>query len=304
MRIAIFGSGGVGAYFGGRLAAAGEDVTFVSRGDKLAAMQQHGLEIDSPHGHLKLEHVQATDRVDAIGPVDIVLLTVKIYDLDRAAATLSPLVGPNTAVITVQNGVEAADVVARHVSRAHVAPGVAYIVAHVDRPGHVQHTVAQQLIFGELDGSRSDRLNAFQAACTRAGFQAIVSTQIETDLWVKFIRLATWSGLGSSMRSPMGVIRSQPDALEMMFAAIEEAIAVGRAKGIVLPPDLVEGTKKLLFNFPAESKSSLLEDLEHGRRLELPWLSGAVARLGREVGVPTPIHQFFTTVLTPFVNGR
>lgn len=304
MRIAIFGSGGVGAYFGGRLAAAGEDVTFIARGKQLSALQEHGLEIESPNGHLNLASVRATDRIDSIGPVDIVLLTVKLYDLDAAAATLAPLMGPDTAVVTLQNGVEASQIVARHVGAHHVVGGVAYIVALVDRPGHVHHTVAQQLLFGEADGSRSPRLTAFEAACVRAGFQAVASTHIDTDLWVKFIRLATWSGMGSALRSPMGVIRDQPDALEMMIGGIDEAIAVGHARGIALPPNLVDETKKMLSNFPAESKSSMLEDLERGRRLELPWLSGAVVRLGREVGVPTPIHHFITTVLTPFVNGQ
>lgn len=303
MRIAIFGSGGVGAYFGGRLAAAGEEVTFIARGKQLSALQQHGLEIESPNGHLTLASVRATDRIDSIGPVDIVLLTVKLYDLDEAAATLPPLIGPDTAVITLQNGVEAAAIVAPHVGAAHVVGGVAYIVALVDRPGHVHHTVAQQLLFGEADGSRSPRLAAFEAACVQAGFQAVASTQIDTDLWIKFIRLATWSGMGSVMRSSMGVICEQPDALEMMLRAIDEAIAVGRARGIVFPASVVEDTKKLMFNFPAASKSSMLEDLERGRRLELPWLSGAVVRLGEEVGVPTPTHQFITTVLTPFAQG-
>jgi 2-dehydropantoate 2-reductase len=303
MKIAVLGSGGVGAYFGGRLAAAGEDVTFIARGAQLAALQQHGLEIESPNGDLRLEQLRATDRLDSIGAFDVVLLTVKMYDVDTAAAALPPLIGRDTVVITLQNGVEAVEMVAHHVGADHVAGGVAYVVVVVDRPGHLRHTAAQQLVFGERDGSRSARLVAFEQACVRAGFQATASPHIETDLWIKFIRLSTWSGMTSVMRSPMGVIRHQPDALQMMLAAIEEAIAVGRAGGIVFPPTVVDDTKKLIYNFPAESKSSMLEDLERGRRLELPWLSGAVVRLGREAGVPTPIHQFITTVLTPFVQG-
>lgn len=303
MRIAIFGSGGVGAYFGGRLAAAGEEVTFIARGSHLQALRRDGLEIESPNGHLRLPTVQATDRIETIGPVDVVLFTVKLYDVDTAAATLGPLIGPGTAVITLQNGVEAMDMVAHHVGPEHVVGGVAYIVVVVDRPGHLRHTTAQHVLFGERDGSRSARLIEFEEACVRAGFQATASTNIETDLWIKFIRLATWSGMTSVMRSPMGVIRHQPDALEMMLSAIDEVIAVGRARGIVFPSTVVDDTKKLIQNFPAESKSSMLEDLERGRHLELPWLSGAVVRLGSEVGVPTLIHQFITTVLTPFVQG-
>ncbi len=304
MRIAIFGSGGVGAYFGARLAAAGEEVTFIARGPQLTALRRQGLDIDSPNGNLRLPSLRATDHAATIGPVDVVLFTVKMYDVDTAASTLGPLLGRDTVVITLQNGVDAVDMVARHAGLDHVAGGVAYIVVVVDRPGHLRHTAAQQLVFGERDGSRSLRLVAFEEACRRAGFQGTASTHIETDLWIKFIRLSTWSGMTSVMRSPMGVIREQPDALAMMMSAIDEAVAVGRARGIVFPATVIDDTKKLILNFPAESKSSMLEDLERGRRLELPWLSGAVVRLGAEVGVPTPIHQFITTVLTPFVNGQ
>ncbi len=303
MKIAIFGSGGVGGYFGGRLAAAGEDVTFLARGAHLAALQQDGLHIESPAGSLHLPTVQATDRPQAVGPVDVVLFTVKLYDADAAAATLAPMIGPDTVVITLQNGVDAVDMVARHVGRDHVAGGAAYVVVVVDKPGHLRHTAAQKLVFGEPDGTRSRRLVAFEDACIRAGFLAKASTEIETDLWIKFVRLSTWSGMTAVTRSPMGVIRADQDLFAMMMAAIDEIIAVGRARGIRFPDTLIDDTLKLIHNFPAASKSSMLEDLERGRPLELPWLSGAVVRLGREVGVPTPTHQFIATVLNPFMKG-
>jgi 2-dehydropantoate 2-reductase len=247
--------------------------------------------------------VQATDRPQAIGPVDVVLFTVKLYDVDQSAAALAPLIGPGTVVVTMQNGVDAMNMVARHVGDAHVAGGAAYIVAVIDKPGHIRHTAAQQLVFGERDGRRSDRLVAFEQAGVRAGFQAQASTDVDAALWTKFVRLATWSGMTTVTRSPMGVVRDNPATFEMMMAAIGEVIAVGKAKGIGFPPDLMDGTLALIRNFPAGAKSSMLEDLERGRRLELPWLSGAVVRIGKEVGVPTPIHQFITTVLTPFVGG-
>lgn len=303
MKIAVFGSGGVGGYFGGRLAAAGENVTFLARGAHLNALQHAGLHIESPLGSLHLPKVQATDRPQAIGPVDVVLFTVKLYDVDASAATLAPLIGPETVVITLQNGVDAVDMVARHVGDAHVAGGAAYIVAVIDKPGHIRHTTAQQLVFGERDGRRSDRLVAFAEAGIRAGFQAKASEDVEADLWTKFVRLATWSGMTTVTRSPMGVVRDTPATFELMMAAIEEVIAVGRAKGVKLPADLMDTTLTMIKTFPASSKSSMLEDIERGRRLELPWLSGAVVRIGKEVGVPTPIHQFITTILTPFVNG-
>lgn len=303
MKIAIFGSGGVGAYFGGRLAASGEDVTFLARGAHLAALQQGGLHIESPLGNLDLPKVQAADRPQAIGPVDVVLFTVKLYDVESSAATLSPLIGPDTVVITLQNGVDAMDMVAKHVGAEHVAGGAAYIVAVIDKPGHIRHTTAQQLVFGERDGRRSDRLVAFEQACLRAGFQAEASTDVEAALWTKFVRLATWSGMTAATRSTLGVLRDHPETYDMMLAAIEEVIAVGRAKGVKFPGDIMESTIKLMKGFPPQSKSSQLEDLERGRRLELPWLSGAVVRIGKEVGVPTPIHQFINAILTPFVSG-
>jgi 2-dehydropantoate 2-reductase len=304
VKIAIFGSGGVGGYFGARLAAAGEDVTFLARGAHLKAMQDSGLHIDSPNGNIDLPKVQATDRPQAIGPVDVVLFTVKLYDVDTSAATLQPLIGPNTVVITLQNGVEAIDMVAKHVGADHVAGGAAYIVVVIDKPGHLRHTTAHSLVFGERDGRRSDRLVAFEEACTRAGFKGKASTEVETDLWVKFVRLSTWSGMTTVTRSPMGVVREDPALFQMMMDAIDEAIAVGKARGIVFPPDIIETTLGMIKGFPPNSKSSMLEDLERGRPLELPWLSGAVARLGKAAGVPTPTHHFITTVLTPFASGR
>ena len=217
---------------------------------------------------------------------------------------MAPLIGPDTVVITLQNGVEAVDMVARHVGADHVAGGVAYVVATVDAPGHVRHTTADRLVFGEMDGRLSDRLRAFQAAGQRAGFVAELSPRIQTDLWVKFVRLGTWSGMTAVTRSPMGVIRDDPTLLAMMDAALDEAMAVGRARGITFPDDLVAGTQHMVRTFPPESKSSLLVDLEHGRRLELPWLSGAIARMGRELGVPTPVHAFIAAVLGPHQEGR
>ena len=303
MKIAIFGSGGVGGYFGGRLAAAGEDVTFIARGTHLAALQQGGLHIDSPNRALHLSTVQATDDPAMVGPVDVVLFTVKLYDVDAAAAALKPMIGPNTVVITLQNGVDAVDMVAKHVGAEHVAGGVAYIVIVIDQPGHLRHTTAQQLVFGERDGTRSPRLVAFEEAGIRAGFQATASTTMETDLWIKFVRLATWSGMTTVTRSSMAVVRDNAELFAMMMAAIDETIAVGRARGILFPPTLVDDTLALIRSFPATSKSSMLEDFERGRRLELPWLSGAVVRLGKAVGVPTPTHQFIAAVLQPFVNG-
>lgn len=302
MRITIFGAGAVGGYFGGRLLAAGEDVSFIARGTHLAALRQHGLRITSPKGSFEGQ-VVATDDPAQVGPVDVVIFTPKLYDVEPAAEGLKPLIGPDTVIITLQNGVETVGMVARHVGESHVAGGLAYVVAVVDEPGHIRHTTADRLVFGEADGRQSERLRRFQDAGRRAGFVADLSQHIDVDLWVKFVRLSTWSGMTTATRASMGVIRQHPDLLAMMDAALAEAMAVGRARGITFPDGLVEGTQEMVRNFPAESKSSMLEDLERGRRLELPWLSGAVTRMGKESGVPTPTHAFINAILLPHVAG-
>jgi 2-dehydropantoate 2-reductase len=206
-------------------------------------------------------------------------------------------------VVTLQNGVDAVDMVARHVGAGHVAGGTAYIVAVVDRPARIRHTAGDRILFGEPDGIRSPRLAAFEAAGRSAGFSATASTDVIVDLWTKFVRLSTWSGMTAVARSPMGTIRSDPALMAMMMAAFDEAVAVGRARGIRLAENIRDETLTMVRGFPEQTRSSMLEDLERGRRLELPWLSGAVLRLGRELGIPTPMHQFITTVLTPHVGG-
>jgi 2-dehydropantoate 2-reductase len=303
MRIAVMGTGGVGGYFGGRLAASGPDVTFIARGAQLEALRARGLRLQSPKGDLALDSVRATDDPSTIDPVDVVLFTVKMYDVDDAARAVRPLLGPNTVVVTLQNGVEAVEMVSRHVGRNHVAGGVAYIAAVGVQPGVIQHTALDTLIFGELDGSRSGRLEALLRACQTAGFQAVLSENIEVDLWSKFSRLSVFSGMTAVTRSPIGVLRSDPALLAMLRSACEETMAVGRARDVPLPPALMDDILKMVHALPPVAKASMLEDLERGKRLELPWLSGAVVRLGAESGVATPIHHFITTVLAPFVNG-
>jgi 2-dehydropantoate 2-reductase len=303
MKIAIIGAGGVGGYFGGRLAATGEDVHFIARGSHLRAMQTAGLRVHSPKGDLQLPRVKATDDPTTIGPCDVVLFTVKMYDVEQAAALLPPLLGPDTAVITLQNGVEAVDILSRHIPRAHVVGGVAYVASVISEPGVIRHTALDMLIFGELDGGGSTRLQKLAEAGTRAGFQTKLSDKIEVDLWAKFARLSVFSGMTAVTRSPLGVIRADPEIAAMMKSAIQESLQVARAHGVPLADPVMKEIMGMVAGMPAESKSSMLEDLERGRRLELPWLSGAVVRLGREASVPTPIHQFIATVLKPFVNG-
>jgi 2-dehydropantoate 2-reductase len=304
MRIAIVGSGGVGGYFGGRLAASGADVVFVARGAHLNALKTSGLRLESPKGDLHLARVNATDDTVTIGAVDIVLFAVKLYDADSAAAQLPPLIGPDTAVVPLQNGVDSVAVVSAAVGRSHVAGGVAYVAAVVPEPGVIRHTAMDHLIFGELDGAKTPRLESLVDACRQGGFQATLSEQIEVDIWSKFVRLSVFSGMTAVTRSPIGPLRDDPDLFAMMQAAYLETMAVARARGIALPARVFEEMMAMTQGLPPQAKSSMLEDLERGKPLELPWLSGAVVRIGREVGIETPIHRFIATVLKPHVNGR
>lgn len=304
MRIAIIGAGGVGGYFGARLQASGTDVAFVARGAHLKAMQARGLRVEAAKGGIHLETVTATDDPKTIGPVDVVLFTVKLYDSESAGAMLPPLIGPQTVVVTFQNGIDAAQPLVNAVGRDHVAGGVAHVQAAITEPGVIRHTALAQLIFGELDGKKTPRLEALYDACKRAGFDAKLSDAIQNELWLKFVRLTALSGMMAVTRSPLGVLRDDPDLWAMLQAAIMEAMGVAHAKGVTFPPNAFTEMVRHIGGLPPQAKSSMLEDLEHGRRLELPWLNTTLARLGDEMGVPTPIHRFIATALKPFINGK
>jgi len=304
VRIAIVGAGGVGGYFGARLAASGTEVVFIARGAHLKALQTAGLRVVSPKGDVHLPHVVATDDPAAIGPVDVVFFTVKLYDSGSASALLPQLLKPQTAVVTFQNGIDSVELLATAVGREHVAGGVAHVQAAVVEPGVIRHTALDLLIFGELDGSKSARLQALHDCCLGAGFDAKLSDRIQDELWLKFVRLTSLSGMMAATRSPLGVIRDDEDLWTLLQAAIMEAMAVARAKGIQFPPNTLSDMLRHIGGMPPHAKSSMLEDLEHGRRLELPWLNARLVRIGEEVGTPTPIHRFIATVLKPFVDGK
>jgi 2-dehydropantoate 2-reductase len=303
MRIAIVGAGGVGGYFGGRLAAAGADVAFLARGAHLAAMRAHGLRITSPKGDLHLPRVTAESDPLAIGPVDVAFFAVKLYDTDDAVALLPPLIGPDTIVVGLQNGVETVASLTRAVGASHTAGGVSYVSAVIEEPGVIKHTAMDHLIFGMPDGSPSPQLEALLEACRPARFQSTLSRDITVDIWTKFVRLSVFSGMTAATRSPIGAIVNDPELLDMLKAAVRETLAVAHAKGVAVASSIDEDVATAYKALPPQAKASMLEDLERGRRIELPWLSGAVVRIGRELGVPTPIHSFITAVLRPHVNG-
>jgi 2-dehydropantoate 2-reductase len=305
MRIAIMGSGGVGGYLGARLAASGQDVTFLARGAHLAAIRAHGLALRSALGDVLIRPAEASDDPAAVGPVEIVIFAVKLYDTEAAAAAARPLVGPHTGVLTLQNGVDSTETLGRVLGPAHVIGGVAHIAAVIEQPGVIRHTgTMARFVLGELNGERSKRLDALADALGAAGVDHQVSADIRRDIWDKMVFLATFAGVTALMRLPIGPIREDADTRAMLRAGLDEAHAVARAKGIVLPDDLVERTLVRCDGLPYEMKSSMLQDLERGRRLELPWLSGTIVRLGSELGVRIPTHAFITTALKLHADGR
>ncbi len=298
MKIAFVGAGGVGGYFGGRLAASGEDVTFLARGRHLEAIHREGLAIKSGLGDLRIFPARATDDPARVGPVDLVAVAVKNWDGEGAAEIARRLLGPRTEVVSFQNGVEAAETLARQVGAERVLGGVAYITASIEEPGVVRHNGSlARLRLGRFDGRRSEAAEEFVAACGRAGVDAAVSQDIGRDIWEKFVFLTAFSGLTALARLPIGPIRENPDTRELLRQAMAEAAAVGRARGAALREDIVERHMAFCDGLPPASVSSMLTDLTHENRLELPWLSEAVARMGRESGVGTPVHAFIAAIL-------
>jgi 2-dehydropantoate 2-reductase len=304
MRIAILGSGGVGGYFGGRLASAGADVSFIARGAHLAALRERGLRIESPDGNIDVPKVSATDDPATIGPVDVVFFAVKLYDTDAAIRMLPSLIGPQTMVIPFQNGVDSVQVLTQAVGKQHVAGGTAYVAAVIAEPGLIRHTAMNGLVFGPVSGQPAPVLMELHAACTRAGINATLSERVQVDIWAKFVRLTVYSGMTSITRCPIGVIRQDPELRALMETALHESITVARCRQIPLPSTIFTESMNATAALPPHAKSSMLEDLERGRPLELPWLSGAVVRIAEEVGVTVPTHRLITALLRPHMNGR
>jgi 2-dehydropantoate 2-reductase len=304
VRIAIVGAGGVGGYFGGRLAAAGTDVAFLARGAHLAALQGDGLYIDSPNGNLHLSSATATHDPERIGRVDLVFFAVKLYDTDDALRLLPPLIGPRTLVIPFQNGVESVEALTSALGADHVAGGTAYVAAVVSEPGRIRHTAMGRLVFGSLNGATPDVLVELRDTCLRAGLEAVLSESVQVDIWSKFVRLTAFSGMTALARCPIGPIRDDPALRAMLDTAVTESIAVARAGGISLPATLYDEIQAATDALPPIARSTMLEDLERGRRLELPWLSGAVVRIGNELGVNVPTHQMILALLRPHIHGK
>jgi 2-dehydropantoate 2-reductase len=301
LRIAVFGSGGVGGYFGGRLAEAGEDVHFIARGEHLAAIRERGLRVSSVDGDFQVRPARVTDDPSALGPVDVVLLGVKAWQVPRAAEAMRPLFGERTFVVPLQNGIEAPEQLAAVLGRVRVLGGLCRILAYVEGPGNIRHAgVAPYIAFGELDGSSSARVEALRKAFSRTrGVTAEVPPDIGAAMWSKFVFIAAVSGMGALTRAPIGVIRGQPESRRLLEQALEEIYAVAVGNQIALPADTVEKTLEFIDNLPAETTASMQRDVIQGRPSELEAQVGAVVRLGERCGIAVPVHRMIYAALLP-----
>jgi 2-dehydropantoate 2-reductase len=286
-------AGAVGGYYGARMAAAGHDVFFIARGAHRDAMLKDGLRIDSVNGDLHLPKVNVTDDPATVGPVDIVLFAVKLWDTEKAADQARPLLGPKTRVITLQNGVDSYERIAPIVGPERAIAGVTYVVTVIERPGVIkQASKFQSIICGAAGGRADAPLKAFVDAAKAAHIDITLSDNIERDRWHKFIFLSATSGVTAVTRSTMGPILADPDTRALFRSIMAETLAVGRAKGVALDPGFAD--ERMTFadkNVPAGMKASMANDLDRGNRLELDWLAGQVSKLGKELKVPTPVND-------------
>lgn len=304
MHIVFYGAGGIGGYFGGRLLAAGERVSFVARGRHAQAMREHGLQVKSPLGDVQVAVDRVSDDPEALGPADLVVFAVKWPDAEAAAARLAPLVKPGTVVLPFQNGVEIAELLQRHLGEAAVALGAAYIPAKIAAPGVVEHAGGfASLRFGALLPAQRPRLDAFLAACTRAKIQAERVDDIRRVMWEKFVFLVGMSSLTALTRLPIAVTRTDPALRALLQQVMDETAALARAEGIALPDDFVAKQMAVADALPPMTKASMAHDLDAGRALELPWLAGAVVRRGERAGLPAAANRFVAAALGPYAGG-
>ncbi|MGE5687803.1 MAG: 2-dehydropantoate 2-reductase [Gemmatimonadota bacterium] len=300
MRIAVFGAGGAGGYFGARLARAGEEVVWIARGQHLEALRTRGLRVESIDGDFTLGPVEASDDPGQFRPVDAVLLGVKAWQVTDAARAMRPLIAEGTCVVPLQNGVEASDELRAVLGDRPVLGGVAKVFSFLVGPGHLRRPGGPAtVVLGELDNRPSERVRRLAECLRGAGLGAEIPADIEVALWEKFLFVASGGGLGAVTRAPIGIVRSVPETRALLEAAMEEIRAVARARGVGLPDDVVPRTMAFVDTLPAAGTASLQRDLAAGRPSELEWWSGAVARLGAEAGVATPIHAFVYWSMLP-----
>jgi 2-dehydropantoate 2-reductase len=300
MRVAVVGAGGVGGYFGGKLAHGGSDVVFVVRGATLAALRTHGLRVESIKGDFALDQVQATDDPGAIGAVDAILLAVKAWQIPDAVSSIKPMVKNDTAVIPLENGMEAPQQIAKILGSKHALGGLCAIISYAVAPGHIRHIGADPFImFGELDNRRSERVETLRSAFENAGVHAEVPADIHRSMWSKFLFIAPMSAVGAATRVPVGVWRSMPETRELVTRALREVLAVAAAHGVDLGDDAVERTLDRYDGLPPESTSSLQRDVIEARPSELDAQLGAVVRMAVEQNIATPVFDTVYRALLP-----
>jgi 2-dehydropantoate 2-reductase len=305
MRIAVVGAGGVGGALGAALCRADQDVWFLARGPHLVAMQDHGLRITGARGDYALMRVHATHQPRDIGPVSIVLLAVKLWDLEELLPTLWPLIAPGTVVVTLQNGIDAHEHVASTFGAGHVAVGSCFVNAGISEPGIiVQRTETQRIVAGMLTGVRSAALERFGSACRRAEIDFVLTPAPIDMLWEKFVQLVPISAMTALLRRPIGAVRDDEESWTLLLRIMEEAVCVGRATGANIAQETVDRRLAFMRTMPYHAIASMATDLMRGRRLELPWLSGRISELGRLNNIPTPANDFVCVALKPFVGGE
>jgi 2-dehydropantoate 2-reductase len=306
MKIAMMGSGGVGGFFGGRLAHAGYDVSFIARGAHLAAMRERGLTIESQaHGDIRIPKVRATDEPASIGPVDLVIFSVKLWDTESAIRQMRPMLKAGTAVLSLQNGVIKDDILRRELGDAPVMGGVCYVATTIARPGVILQTgLMQRVVIGEYDGKPSERSRLLHEALLKAGVNAELSGDVRRAIWEKYAFLVGISATTAAMRTTIGPIRKNPRARAFLLEIFRETVAVGRAHGIALPLDYADDCLARADGLPEDMAASMAHDLQRGNRLEVEWLSGGVAQLGEAAGVPTPANRAVWDILALYAQGK
>ena len=304
MKIAVMGTGAMGGYVGARLAEAGAEVTFIARGPHLAAIRQDGLMVTSPEGDIRINPVSATDDPTSVGPVDFILLGVKLYDVEKAVNDLRPMLGPDTGVISLQNGIDTPGIISRVAGIQHNVPGIAMINGQIAAPGLIQHNAMNELIVGEPDGEISTRMTALKNLGSSSALNLVISTNIQTQLWRKVLALTPTAGLSCLTRLPLGQVRDTPESWDLLQEAMAEVIAVAQAEGIALGKSDIQSVSASIKEFmPPNWRGSLVTDLEAGRRLEVEWLHGAIHRLGKKHGIDTPFHRVVLGALMPHARG-
>ena len=304
MKIAVMGAGAIGGYFGGRLAKAGFDVSFIARGAHLDVIRKNGLKVLSPLGDFTIHPATVTDDPAEVGPVDVILFMVKNYDTLQAAEQIRPLVGSDTAIIPFQNGVEARAMLSNVLGARHVLGGVAFIPASIQKPGVIKHNAElAKLVFGEFDKQITPRALSFLDALEKAGVTGEIPADISMVLWSKLMFLTSMSAINCITRQPVGLVQSDGETIALYMDAMREVAAVAVAHGVSLGEEAIADNMALAKSFPPNNKTSMFQDLEAGQRLEIDYLSGAVVRLGREKGIETPIHRTAWVAIKPWING-